>query len=125
VSDEQTVSRVPIEMSAKPVDKPLFDRARAVAALEQHLRRALRVHFRYPGLARRRGWEGDVVLEVHVAADGQLTNVAVLQTSGHDLLDRAALRALQRVTVLPQAIAHLQGRDLDLLFPVHYRLVGG
>jgi protein TonB len=42
-------------------------------------------------VARRMGFEGTVVLRVVVAADGSPESVAVLQSSGHDVLDTAAL----------------------------------
>jgi protein TonB len=44
----------------------------------------------YPPLARRRGWEGDVLLRVRVAADGRPREVVVERSSGRSLLDRAA-----------------------------------
>lgn len=45
---------------------------------------------RYPGLARRRGWQGEVILRVQVGIDGRALSVEVEQGSGHALLDREA-----------------------------------
>jgi protein TonB len=44
----------------------------------------------YPSLARRRGWEGDVILGVHVDEQGQVTYVEILKTSDISALDFAA-----------------------------------
>ncbi len=49
---------------------------------------------KYPEIARRRGYEGEVLLSVGVAADGTVTTLKVKQTSGHPVLDRAAMRAV-------------------------------
>ncbi|RDD63028.1 energy transducer TonB [Ferruginivarius sediminum] len=49
----------------------------------------------YPTRARRRGWEGRVVLEVAVAADGTVKAVEVRESSGYAALDRAALDAVR------------------------------
>jgi len=49
----------------------------------------------YPPLARRRQWEGTVVLEVLVSAEGRASNLAVHESSGHALLDEAALKAVK------------------------------
>ena len=49
---------------------------------------------RYPGAARRRNWEGTVVLDVVVDADGSAMSVAVANGSGHGVLDRAAVAAV-------------------------------
>lgn len=45
----------------------------------------------YPMVARRMGLEGTVVLRVVVAPDGSPASVVVLQSSGHAVLDTAAL----------------------------------
>ena len=44
----------------------------------------------YPSRARKRGWEGDVVLGVHVDADGNVTYVEILESSHIGILDYAA-----------------------------------
>jgi protein TonB len=46
---------------------------------------------RYPSIARSRGWEGKVILQVRVSADGEAEQVTVAQSSGHDVLDEAAV----------------------------------
>jgi protein TonB len=48
----------------------------------------------YPALARRRHLQGTVVLEVSVSADGTVDELRVGESSGHKVLDRAALRAV-------------------------------
>lgn len=48
----------------------------------------------YPRRARDRGLEGTVVVEVVVGLDGRASNGRVVTSSGHGLLDRAALRAV-------------------------------
>jgi protein TonB len=50
----------------------------------------------YPRTAREEGWEGIVMLRVEILADGKTGIVSVDQTSGHAILDDAALRAVQR-----------------------------
>jgi protein TonB len=44
----------------------------------------------YPSRARRRGVEGTVILEVLVNETGQVEELALFKSSGHELLDRAA-----------------------------------
>jgi TonB family protein len=50
---------------------------------------------KYPRIARSSGWEGKVVLQIHVSADGDATGVSVSQSSGHDILDEAAVAAVE------------------------------
>ena len=51
---------------------------------------------RYPRLARERGWQGRVIIEVAVIADGTVNRAEIDQSSGYRLLDQAALRAVRR-----------------------------
>lgn len=50
----------------------------------------------YPLAARRRQQEGTVLLEVIVTAEGRVEAVEVISSSGHETLDRAAIRAVER-----------------------------
>jgi protein TonB len=49
----------------------------------------------YPRLAREAGWEGTVVLLVEVMPDGKAGTVALHKSSGHSVLDDAAVEAVQ------------------------------
>ena len=51
---------------------------------------------RYPRLARKRGWEGTVLLEVEVLPSGNVGTIIVTRSSGHRVLDRAAQKAVEK-----------------------------
>ena len=48
----------------------------------------------YPMVARRMGWQGKVVLNVEVLASGLPGQIKLHQSSGYDVLDNAAVRAV-------------------------------
>ncbi len=50
---------------------------------------------RYPGKARRAGWQGTTVLKVLVDSKGDPGQVTLDRTSGFDILDVAAMRAIR------------------------------
>ncbi|NQV20615.1 MAG: energy transducer TonB [Rhodospirillales bacterium] len=50
---------------------------------------------KYPGMSRRRGEEGQVVLRVVVGPDGRAVSLSVAQSSGFRRLDQAALDAVR------------------------------
>lgn len=97
--------------------------AQTASLLQASLQQAFAVKFHYPRLAQRRGWQGEVQLRLRVQANGQLSNIRVLHSSGHRLLDQAAMATLADVQQLPQATALLHGRSIDLILPVIYRLL--
>ncbi|KAB0564962.1 MULTISPECIES: energy transducer TonB [Pseudomonas] len=55
----------------------------------------------YPSLAQRRGWEGTVLLRVHVLASGKPGEIQVQKSSGRQQLDDAALAAVKRWSFVP------------------------
>jgi protein TonB len=59
----------------------------------------------YPMSARRMGWEGRVVLNVEVLATGYCGDASVFQSSGHEVLDNAALRTVKGWRFVPASRA--------------------
>jgi len=55
----------------------------------------------YPNAARRRGFEGRVLLHVEVMAAGRCGHIEVQQSSGHDILDTAAVEAVKEWRFIP------------------------
>lgn len=55
----------------------------------------------YPSLAMRRGWEGTVLLRIHVLASGKPGEIQIQKTSGHDQLDESAIAAVKRWSFVP------------------------
>jgi protein TonB len=55
----------------------------------------------YPHAARRRGLQGRVLLHVEVMAAGHCGRIEVQQSSGHDILDTAAITAVKDWNFIP------------------------
>jgi protein TonB len=55
----------------------------------------------YPAFAQRQGWEGTVLLHVHVLASGKPDKVDIKQSSGRKTLDEAAVSAVRNWTFAP------------------------
>jgi protein TonB len=50
---------------------------------------------RYPRIARKRGYEGTVLLDVRVSPEGSVLEVKIAKSCGHGVLDRAAGKAVK------------------------------
>ena len=59
------------------------------------------VKVRYPNGARKRGEEGDVTLEISIAADGAVLDVKIVESSTFRDLDEAALQAVSLARFIP------------------------
>jgi len=50
----------------------------------------------YPHWARERGWEGRLVTAIEIREDGTIGRWKIMQSTGYQLLDHVALRAIQK-----------------------------
>lgn len=56
---------------------------------------------RYPKIARRKGYEGVVVLKVEILPNGRVGKVRIKRSCGHDILDKSALKAVKKWRFIP------------------------
>lgn len=108
---EKPADAVPPAPTFRPAEKPRELKGRA---LDSAMAALTREEF-YPRQAIERGWEGRVVLLLALDAAGRVTAIEVASSSGHAILDDAALRAATRITVLP-------GGRRQVLLPVEFRI---
>lgn len=74
---------------------------------------------RYPQFALDNKLEGRVVVRAVIRADGHLLELAVVESSGHDLLDRESLELLRRLS--PVSLKHQLGApQVTLRIPINY-----
>lgn len=111
----------PEEAPPKPESKPKpaakATTPQAVAKREvQAAQRKLSQHVYYPPEAVARGLEGEVRLIVKLSANGEVDDVSVAASSGHPLLDNAAIKAAYAMGRLTGATSR------ELILPVIFRL---
>ena len=58
----------------------------------------VREHLEYPYLARRMGWEGEVLLFFRLTPTGEVEEIKVLKSSGFEVLDKSAVNAVKRAS---------------------------
>lgn len=117
-----------------PKDAPVNEDTPSIAPGSQVLAHAGRIsaavkkrlaaYFEYPLMARLRGWEGEVLLSVHLDPNGSMSNIAVTRSSGYRILDRSALKSAKKAKGIPAVIGWLAGRHFDMVVPIHYQLIG-
>lgn len=89
--------------------------------LGQMLRTRVEELKHYPHVARANRWEGRVVLRAVIGEDGQLVDLKVSESSGHSILDEAALEVLKKAAplTLPQPLGPPQ---VVVQVPISYKL---
>jgi len=76
----------------------------------------------YPKEARRRGYEGTVLVRVELERNGTLRACAVLQGSGRDILDKEALQTVRRAAPFPPVPDLISGEVQAMSVPLSYTL---
>lgn len=122
VTKPAAVPAVPPPVPSAPVSRPTTTDSAALAAYGRNLAGAVARHQRYPRLAQMRQWQGTALLQLELAADGQLQSVRVLSSSGHEVLDQQAVDMVRAAVPLPPLPASLAGHSLTVDVPVVFRL---
>lgn len=75
----------------------------------------------YPALARVNHLEGRVVVRIVIEEDGRIASVEIAKSSGHDVLDQAAMETLRQAS--PIALSRpLEKSPVTMHIPLSYRL---
>jgi len=77
----------------------------------------------YPDVAMDRGWEGKVLMKVHVLASGKPDNVSVIKSSGKEVLDDEAVRTVKHWSFVP-ATRGTTPTDGWVTVPISFTLQG-
>jgi periplasmic protein TonB len=78
----------------------------------------------YPSVALRAGWEGTTVLRVEVFANGTPGVVKVVESSGHKILDKAAIEAIRTAKFQPARYGN-SATNSWVEVPISFRLSRG
>lgn len=97
-SAPQEAAPAPVAVAAEPASPPAEEPVTEPKGYAGYLRNPAP---EYPVAAQKRGLEGKVILKVHVLASGQPDSVTVAKSSGHPLLDEAALKAVTQWAFAP------------------------
>ncbi|MGZ8270056.1 MAG: TonB family protein [Methylophilus sp.] len=91
-------------------------------AYRNQVQSELKRNQRYPKIAQQRSIQGDVGLEISIDSDGNVTNVAVVESSGNDSLDNAAIDAVKRSNIKQYMKDILRGHVDKITVTVGFKL---
>lgn len=77
---------------------------------------------KYPAQARRKSWEGTVVMTLHLRPNGQLEQVDVITQTPYQMLNEAALQALTNAQPFPPIDSVPMGQRIIVTIPIEFRL---
>lgn len=118
--DQPTKPAPPTEASRKPVEKPSNTTPQKTKtwtqAVREHLKKLQENNQFYPEAARRQGIEGEALVLLIIDQNGNVIAARIEESSGHRILDEAALNAVRSLRSLPSDAPQ------ESLLPVRFRL---
>jgi len=102
--------------------EPEVDLKAMLAGYVGRVSSAVHKRFYYPAAGARLGLEGLVVVEVLIDASGKIISSQVVRSSGHRVLDRAALKAMASIGRLPAPPPQLHWGKRSIKVPFDFRL---
>ncbi len=139
-SDAKAMTALASATARRPTERPLAPLSERVSAehpaagagpdadgLRQYrlsLASATRRFKRYPALALDSGLSGRAEVQVVVAANGLAEPPQLASSSGHELLDQAALEMISRAVQLTRLPQQLRGQAFAFKLPVLFELDG-
>lgn len=93
-----------------------------VMTYEKSLSDLIKRQEKYPPRAKREGWQGTAVVGLSLSADGKVAEISLLESSGRDVLDQAALEMVRRASPLPRAPEGLRGKERLVRVPIVFKL---
>ena len=75
---------------------------------------AAKKYKRYPRVAMDNNWEGKVVIRMVIGANTMISSMSIKTSSGHDVLDQAAMETLRKAKPLVQIPAGLRGKEFPI-----------
>jgi TonB family protein len=118
------VARVQPPPAVAPPPKAA-DESRDRTLIEQYrqiISAKIKQYEEYPPVAKRRHWEGTTVVQLRLTPEGKVTDISVVEKSGYEILDEAAVKMVRKASPLPLPPERLRGRDQTVLVPIKFRL---
>jgi len=84
----------------------------------QYIRDNIQHSVVYPRIARKRGWQGKVVIKFVVWEDGHVSDVEIVESSGYSVLDKNAVKSVKTAAPFPKPPIRT-----ELIIPIRFGLV--
>jgi protein TonB len=91
--------------------------AQYLAAHFSYIKELVQKNVSYPGMARKMGWEGKIVIAFTILADGNTRDIRIKESCGIEMLNKSAVEAVKKASPFPRPPGEAQ-----IVLPIVYRL---
>lgn len=126
VADEVALSELPSKNTTMPFKKSTQSKPRPQSGRYQLGRYPLNSHVnpapKYPMLARKKGWQGEVVLGVYLAADGSIERITFVKSTDYTVLNNAAYNTVKNHWRFDDLLDQSDAADAYVEVPILFTL---
>jgi len=79
-------------------------------------------HPEYPMIARKKGWQGRLLLNVRISENGDVLNINIVKTSGFRILDNTSVKTIKAWKFTPARLGKNNVEDY-LNIPISFKLI--
>jgi protein TonB len=111
------------ESGVQEIDRSTTQREKTL--LNRYLQEvAAKIHAvkQYPRNARKEGWEGTVVIKLHILPTGKVEKIELAEKSQYDVLNEAALQAITKAQPFPKFYRGLTLQSMIVKVPIQFTL---
>ena len=114
---------IPIQNSTVVPEKSIDVRAqqKVIESYGALLTRHISAFKKYPRIAQRRIWEGDILLEITLNKNSKILNIKVINQSKYEVLNKEAVAMIERAQPLPKA-NNIKSETFKVFVPVAFKL---
>ena len=114
---------IPMQNSTVVPEKSIDVRAqqKVIESYGALLTRHISAFKKYPRIAQRRIWEGDILLELTLNKNSKILNIKVINESKHEVLNKEAFAMIERARPLPKA-NNIKSETFKVFVPVVFKL---
>ena len=115
---------IPIQNSTVVPEKSIDVRAqqKVIESYGALLTRHISAFKKYPRIAQRRIWEGDILLELTLNKNSKILNIKVINESKYEVLNKEAVAMIERAQPLPKA-NNIKSETFKVFVPVAFKPV--
>ena len=114
---------IPIKKSTVAPEKSIDVKAqqKVIESYGALLTRHISAFKKYPRIAQRRIWEGDILLELTLNKNSKILNIKVINESKYEVLNKEAVAMIERAQPLPKA-NNIKSETFKVFVPVAFKL---
>jgi len=94
----------------------------AIESYKVAIHKAIFGQMQYPPLAQRRGWEGEVILNLEIDGQGTLIESSIKQKSEYSIFNEAAIAMAKRASPFPKPPKELESVIFNVIVPITFSL---